>query len=240
MAILNNNIKKYLDDGLCILKLFNKKESIYLKNYAENWIYNLTKISKNDRHLYPINQYHVWSKKLNINHSQICNSKNRYRYPNNEIKKIIFKNQKILFFLNNIGINKHKIWDDGWGWLGFRLIRPKKNDGYPFSCKSWGIAKDVISFWCPVIGYTNSDTLSLIKKSNHKEYKNYLPKNSKFTQGEKRLSKKYTNLKIYNPRLNQGEVIIYSPRTLHSENNDKCNKTRFNLEFRINPHKNAL
>ena len=41
-------------------------------------------------------------------------------------------------------------------------------------------------------------------------------------------------------KLNQGEVVIYSPRTLHSENNDKCNKTRFNLEFRINPHKNAL
>ena len=38
MAILNNNIKKYLDDGLCILKLFNKKESIYLKNYADNSI----------------------------------------------------------------------------------------------------------------------------------------------------------------------------------------------------------
>ena len=128
------------------------------------------------------------------------------------------------------------MWDDGWGWIGFRIIRPKKNDGYPLSQKNWGIAKDVVSCWFPIVGKNKSDTLNLFSKSNKKNYEFYLPKNSKFTKGEYRLKQKYKNkIRTYNPKIKDHKVIIYSPKTLHSESNPKIKETRFNLEFRFKP-----
>ena len=49
--------------------------------------------------------------------------------------------------LLNFPANKFTFWDEGLGWLAFRLVRPGFGDGYPLSKKEWGIAKDVISCW---------------------------------------------------------------------------------------------
>lgn len=238
MALTKKKIidkKFYIENGFLIKKIFKNKEKKILEEFAKNWIYKLTKIKYKDRKEFPLTKYHIWSKKLKLNHSEICNSKKRYIYPNHQIKKIILENIQIKNFLTSINVKKYKIWDDGWGWLGFRLIRPKKNDGYPFSRKEWGVAKNVISCWCPIIGLTKKETLSLIKKSHKKNYDNYLPINSKFTKGEFRLSKKYKNIKIFNPNLHNNEIIFYDPRLLHSENTQKNKITRLNLEFRFNP-----
>ena len=71
--------------------------------------------------------------------------------------------------------------------------------------------------------------------SHLKEYENYLPQDGKFTKNEYRLSKKYTDIEVFNPTLSQGEVIFYHPKTLHSEDVVNSNITRLNLEFRVMP-----
>lgn len=233
---MNRNIKKYNDDGYVIANFFNKEEYNLIYNFAVKWFYKICKIQTKDYKKFPIKKYHIWSNKIGLNHSEICSAKNRYLYPPIKIQKIIKNNKKIKKFLKNVGVPKFKMWDDGWGWIGFRIIRPKKNDGYPLSQKNWGIAKDVVSCWFPIVGKNKSDTLTLVPKSNKKNYEFYLPKNSKFTKGEYRLKQKYKNkIRTYNPKIKDHKVIIYSPKTLHSESNPKIKETRFNLEFRFKP-----
>lgn len=229
-------LKTYNQNGFILHEFFNKKEHELIYKFAVEWFYKICKIKKNDISNFPIHKYHIWSKKNGIDHSKICSAKNRYIYPTVKIQKIIKKNKNIKFFLNQLGIKKFRMWDDGWGWIGFRLIRPGYNDGYPLSQKNWGIAKDVVSCWFPVIGKSKNDTLTLVPKSHLKTYDFYLPKNSKFTKGEYRLKKKYNNkIKLFNPKIQNNELIIYSPKTLHTESNKKIKNTRFNLEFRFKP-----
>jgi hypothetical protein len=229
-------IKEYNKNGFTLCNFFTKEEHSLINQFALDWFYNLCKINKNDIPNFPIEKYHLWYKKRKIDHSILCSAKNRYVYPGKKIQRIIKNNKKIKTFLKKIGIDNFKMWDDGWGWIGFRLIRPGFNDGYPLSQKNWGIAKDVISCWFPVIGKSKSETLTIVPRSNSKKYEYYLPKNSKFTKGEYRLKKKYyNNIKLFNPKILKNEVIIYSPKTLHTESNDKIKKTRYNLEFRFKP-----
>lgn len=233
---MNKDFINYCINGYFTPKLFNGNEIKLITNFAVNWFYSLCKINFDDRKKFPIEEYHNWYKLLDINHSSLCSAKNRYLYPPREIQKIIKQNKKIKLLMNNLEIKKYKMWDDGWGWLGFRLVRPGCDDGYPLSKKNWGIAKGVISVWMPIIGRDSSCTLTLVPGSHLKEFNSYLPKNSKFTKGELRLSNKYKNIiKIKNPNLNNNETIVYSSNTLHSEKNTKIKKTRFNLEFRYLP-----
>ena len=167
----------YNKNGFLLYEFFNKKEHELIFNFAKNWFYKVCGLKKNVSHKFPIEKYHIWHKKFGINHSKLCSARNRYTYPPTNIQKIIKNNKKIKSFLKKIKINKYKMWDDGWGWIGFRLIRPGQNDGYPLSQKNWGVAKDVVSFWFPVIGKSKTDTLTLVPGSNLKKYEFYLPKN---------------------------------------------------------------
>ncbi len=108
-------------------------------------------------------------------------------------------------------------------------------DGYPLSRKEWGIATNVVSCWVPIIGYSPNETLALVPGSHLKDYEKRLPTDGKFRKGEYRLSEEYNNLELYRPKLERGEVIIYHPKTLHSEDVVASNITRLNLEFRIDP-----
>jgi hypothetical protein len=138
-------------------------------------------------------------------------------------------------FLQEIGLDRYELWDEGLGWLGFRFIRPGAGDGYPFSRKAWGVAKEVISCWIPIIGYDRRHTLTLVPGSHRKNYERYLPEGQKFAQGEYRLARIPPAFDRYNPGLKRGEVVFYHPKTLHSEDVLAGRITRLNLEFRINP-----
>ena len=126
-----------------------------------------------------------------------------------------------------------KLWDEGLGWLAFRLIRPGFKDGYPWSCKLWGPAKNCISVWLPVVGHGPLDTLAIWKGSNNKRLKRYLPKETKFTKDEYRLVDEPETENIIRPTLAKNEIIIFGPKTIHSEDVDEGDKTRFSLEFRF-------
>ena len=185
------------------------------------------------RSLYKSEKYHVWKDYLGIPHNELFIASNRHMNPSVEIKDLLINN-KLSTVLEGIGISNYDIWDEGLGWLAFRFIRPGMGDGYPFSRKSWGIAKDVSSFWIPIIGCTDKETIALVPKSHKKEYKKYMPENTKYAK-EYRLAEIIPDNEIYRPNLDLGEILIFNSDIIHSEEIKEGVSTRLSLEFRINP-----
>lgn len=233
------NFKKksyeFKKNGFTILNIFEEKKFIKLNNLIKKKIYSYSNIIKDiEKDEYPLKYYHDWCIKKKVKHDWLCLQKQRYFYPNIEISNFIKKNIIINNFLKTLNVKNYTMWDDGDGFIGFRLIRPNYNDGYPLSCKSMGLAKKVISCWMPLIGFDKTETLLLVKGSNKKKYDSYIPKSSKFEKTDLRLSKKY-KLKTISFDLKPGDVIFYGPDTLHTESNPLRKHTRISLEFRYNP-----
>ena len=136
-------------------------------------------------------------------------------------------------FLKNIGIEEFELWNEGYGDLAFRLIRPNRGDGYPFSCKNWGPGAGCISMWIPILGFEQDQQLNIVPGSHLKKYEKYLPINSKFIKNEYRLAEDINKLFTLRPKLKQGDLLIFHPQLLHSEEVYNAFTTRLNLEFRV-------
>jgi hypothetical protein len=230
-----NQIETYKELGFAIVDLYNEEEVTNIRSFGENWIYNLLSpwVEKREDHLL-LGDYHIWSERLPSEHRNVFNAPNRHTLPNKDLENTLI-NVKLKKFLTRIGINVFDLWDEGLGWLAFRFIRPGRGDGYPWSRKSWGPAKSVISAWVPVIGHSARETLKLIPGSHVKKYRKYLPENSKFQKDEYRLADPIPEAEIFSPTLKSGQVILFHPRVLHTEDVADSELTRLNLEFRINP-----
>lgn len=232
----NDPVEAYKKNGFTVIRIFSEEQVCELEQYTISWIYrllcqgNADKVTK-----LPLEKYHLWFHTQKINHEGIFCAKNRHTCPEDSIKEILLNNKILIIFLQKIGIVQYKIWDEGLGWLGFRFIRPGFNDGYPFTRKEWGIAKNVVSCWVPIIGYSPQETPTLIPGSHLKEYEKYLPTDNKFRKDEYRLVNSPHMEDLFNPQLERGEIIIYHPRLLHSENVMNSDLTRLSLEYRIDP-----
>lgn len=234
-----NMIEEYKTQGFTIFKAFNQQEFKIISNFAKNWVYGLLKKNANKKNLPSLNSYHIWFKNFNIDHEKLFCAKNRYINPGKEIEKILI-NDNIQECLHKIGLTAFEKWDEGIGWLGFRFIRPGMNDGYPLSRKEWGPAKNAVSCWIPIIGFSSKETLTLIPKSHVNEYKKYIPKNNKFAINEYYFAGNIDTLNQHNPDLSEGDVIFFHPRMLHSEDFKNSGITRLNLEMRFYPLKNSI
>lgn len=221
--------------GFAVLKLFDEDQVRLYEKFARDWLYRLlAKWTAGKESQYPLETYHIWSKSLAVDHGSIFRNMNRRTTPGPEIESAMLNN-RLKRFLRQIGVKEYKMWEEDIGWLCFRFIRPGAGDGYPMSRKDWGEAKNVVSCWVPVIGYSPRETLALVPGSHLKEYEKYLPADDKFCKGEYRLAPVYPDLEIYRPRLERGQAIIYHPKTLHTEEVTDSDITRLNLEFRFNP-----
>jgi Phytanoyl-CoA dioxygenase (PhyH) len=218
----------YEEHGFAILGAYSNNESEMIIEYATNWLQSLLPIEQHQ----PLESYHLWFKHKKIEHNSLFAAKNRHRKPDQTIEKIIMS-ERIESFLNNLVPQGYTIWDEGLGWLAFRFIRPRHNDGYPFSCKAWGPAKTVISAWLPVIGLDSNCTLKMLPGSHKLDYERHLPENSKFCKDEYRLNKLPAATEVYQPELKPGDIIFFHPNLLHSEDVTTGNNTRLSLEFRI-------
>jgi ectoine hydroxylase-related dioxygenase (phytanoyl-CoA dioxygenase family) len=87
----------------------------------------------------------------------------------------------------------------------------------------------------PILGFDPDQIIAFVPGSHKREYEKFLPQSSKFTPDEFRLKGAITESEIYRPPLKQGEALIFSPKTLHTEDVTKGSVTRFSLEFRIIP-----
>jgi len=236
---LSPYLANYKKNGFTTIPVFNKDETLFLENYAQDWLYGLIEKQSSkivDRKRYPLDQYHTWWEEYGVDHNELFRAANRYVTPKGELKNILLS-EKIYQFLRAVQKDDLELWaDPGLGWFGFRMVRPGMNDGYPASCKNWGAAAGVISIWLPIKGLSSNETLALVPGSHLRKYKKYLPDNSKFTIGEFRLAPT-ESVAFTRPELNPGEIIFYDSGTLHTENVTDSQITRLNLEYRFMPVK---
>lgn len=234
MTVLKQAVSNFYQDGFAVVPLYSAEETKIISEFATAWLYRLLTpwVSKTFDQL-PLKHYHIWSREITSDHRQAFGSKNRYLYPELSIRKTILNN-KVNVWLGEIGLKKYKVWDDGWGDVGFRLIRPGCQDGYPLCCKNWGKANGVTSFWIPIIGHSENETLLLAKGSHLKEHPKQFVE-GKFYANEPRYCGKLSDLELVRPTLQQGDVICYHGATLHSEDVEHSDITRVNLEIRFLP-----
>lgn len=235
---LINALRHYEEFGFAKLEVYNEEEFNFLRDYSIDWVKNIVfKGSNSNPEVMDseLGKYHQWWERLGVQHDGLFAAKNRYIDPVGRVKELLHK--PIIFdFLSRVNSSGFTQWaDPGLGWFGFRLIRPGMGDGYPTSCKNWGAAAGVISIWLPIIGFGPSQTIALIPGSHKKTYKSYLPNNQKFTAGELRLAEAIDKSEYVRPSLKNGEIIIYHPATLHTEDVESGNLTRLNLEYRFKP-----
>jgi len=171
-----------------------------------------------------------------IIHEMVASSSYRYFLPPSDISLILQK-EEVLHSIRFLSSSSSLVaWQDpGLGWLGYRIIRPSSDDGYPPSCKNWGAAAGVYSIWLPVLGCNAKSNIRFLPGSHKASYERYLPENSKFTKGEYRLKSEISPAEFIRPEVNQGDIIIYHPNTIHSEDSEDSHHTRINLEYRYMP-----
>lgn len=125
-------------------------------------------------------------------------------------------------------------------YIGFRIIRPMKNDHNPFHRDSWiPYWRDTINVWLPICGFEDSNSLQLIPKSHLWRDDEIL----KTKAGVEIDGKKYhvpaaigtnNDFTIETPNLKKGEGLIFSPFLIHGNGANKSeNCTRVSLEFRF-------
>ena len=206
-----------------------------LKAFSIDWVCSLFAAKGLElKDALSIESYHLNNESNEKIHSDVLRAKNRHQIPPNQINDLLI-NTILKNAINKQGILDYTLWDEGLGWLAFRLIRPGFNDGYPFSKKDWGPGKGAVSIWIPILGFDPDQIIAFIPGSNMREYEKFLPESSKFTPDEFRLKDEISESDIYRPQLRPGQALIFSPKTIHSENVTKGNKTRLSLEFRIIP-----
>ncbi len=125
-------------------------------------------------------------------------------------------------------------------YIGFRIIRPMKNDHNPFHRDAWiPYWRDTVNVWLPLCGFEDGNSLQIIPKSHQWRDDQIL----KTKAGVEIEGKKYhvsaaigavNEFTIETPLLNYGEGLVFSPYLIHGNGvNRKDNTTRVSLEFRF-------
>lgn len=233
--MLSDPVISYKENGFAVVKVYPDEHVRILDKFSKTWVRNLLgDWTANEGQSNSLDSYHIWSKDFPEDHRDVFKALNRYQYPDKTLEKILI-NDKIKSFLSDIGLDRYRYWDDGWGWIGFRFIRPGAGDGYPFTRKAWGVSEDVVSCWVPIIGHSPKETLTLLPGSHMKEFE-HIADTGKFAKNEYRLANPPNAQELCNPDLKKGEIIFYHPKTIHSEDILDGNKTRLSLEFRFKPY----
>ncbi len=243
----NKNLNNFINNGYCIINLFDKKEFKHLCRKIEKKINN--QLSKNKKIQFS-KLYNYHKKGLEDDHGNVINSETRFILLDKKLINPIYSNKTIKkisqFFWG------HSKYDIKWvGSLknpmkknatGFRIARPIK-----FSTKDvggehidlhYGGAKNknqkkLFTIWCPIIGFSNSYTLRLAPKSHKMDH----PFN-KLSNQKKYITKvfKKTYVKKFNfvrPNLKPGQGIFFHPNLIHGSSLNYGTKTRISIDLRI-------
>lgn len=222
-------------DGFVVLSVFSESEFEIVRAYTLDWVWRVIGVGVDISRKLELSSYHQWWAEENIEHGALMSAANRYLAPPAKIKDILI-NSSLCSFLGRYG-DPSALWEDpGLDWLGFRFVRPGLGDGYPLSKKNWGAAAGVISVWAPIIGFGDQgESLGVVPESHLVDYPSYLPVDSKFTKNELRLQPS-VEVQVVRPVLCPGDVLVYHPNLLHTEDVAESNITRLNLEYRFRPY----
>jgi hypothetical protein len=219
-------------NGISETKLYGFYEIIQLRKFLHNWISNnFMKQGVNLDLPKRLSSYHDWSALNKIPHDKLFTAPQRFTNPPKLISDILL-NSRVKQVFPALNLRNPRIIDEGMGWLGYRIIRPGMNDGYPISQKNWGASKGAYSFWVPLFTFGSKYSLHYVAGSHKKNYNNFLPNEKKFTKDEFRLDP-MEKVKIQSQFVFPGHALFFAPTTLHTEDVQFGNKTRLNLEFRF-------
>ena len=226
--------EEYEENGFVVVRVFDAAETSELETFAVEWVRQLIARHANVKEDDLLALYHLWGEERSVPHDRLFGAANRHTRPPAAIETIVL-NGRLRATACGLLESEVELWDEGLGWLAFRLIRPGMLDGYPMSCKAWGPAKQVLSCWIPIIGRSSSETIALVPGSHRERFDSYLPSEGKFRADEYRLASPIAEHRIVRPSLARGEVIFFHPRILHSEDVTASEITRLNLEMRFQP-----
>lgn len=219
-------INQFNERGFAVLK--NEKVNEELLNFTKSWINSLLGefAAKEPTEIHKIiidNSFY----------SQRLIQKKRHLDKTSIIHKILDE-YNISSFIREYWSNKWNIWDEGFGSLGIRIVRPNSNDGYSWSCKSWGPAKNVLSFSLVQFIDCPDSATSVIPNSHKLLDLPHKKENSIHCKDELRLDiDKFDISKSLKPAYNPGDLLITHPNLIHTEKNYSRTHTRVSLEFRL-------
>ena len=219
-------LNSFEKNGFSIIKPYINTN--FLDLYTKEWIRSLL----GDHASKEPSRLHLRVKNTR-EYSKNLSQKNRHRSEKELINRIISA-YKLNEFLNKNWSKTWEIWDEGFGSLGIRIVRPKSNDGYLWSRKSWGPAKNVISASILIYSDCNLSTTSIIPSSHKFEQLPTIKEKSIHCKDELRLDTNVFKIKTrINPLKNNFEMLLSHPRLIHTEKNFSENSTRVSLEFRL-------
>lgn len=226
---------EYREAGYAVVPLYSRESIAAIGAFAEGWVRGiLAPWMQGPGGERSLTHYHAWSHLVGDAHRSLFGASNRHCVPPPEVGRLLL-GEGLGAFLSALGIERYRVWDEGLGWLGFRFIRPGMGDGYPFSRKAWGPAEKAISCWVPVLGRSPKETLALVPGSHLREYGSELRPEAGFRRDERYLATPPAEQEVVRPAMDEGEAILFHPRTLHSEDVQEGSITRLSLEFRIEP-----
>jgi hypothetical protein len=125
-------------------------------------------------------------------------------------------------------------------YVGFRVLRPQKNDHNPFHRDAWiPYWRDTVNIWLPICGFENGNSLQLIPESHLWMDDEIL----KTKAGVEIDGKKYhvsaaigtvNEFSTETPVLKRGDALIFSPYLIHGNGVNRENDlTRVSVEFRF-------
>jgi len=224
--------KEFSKNGIAKIPLYSPREIVQLRSFLKEWITsNFAKQGLAQELPRDLSTYHKWASANEIPHERLFSAPFRFCSPPEPIKEILL-NEKVLRIFRRLSLGNLNLIDEGMGWLGFRIIRPGMNDGYPLSCKDWGASKGAYSFWIPLYGFGSNYALHYVNGSQISNFQNFLPTEGKFTKDEFRLHPD-EKVKIESQFVAPGSALFFHPKLIHTEDVSAGRKTRLNLEFRF-------
>jgi len=213
--------------GLEIHQPYSKRHFLFIKLYI---LGKLAFRNKTWRFLINPTKYHIFP--ISKKHEVVTQRENRFLKPSRVLRKLVI-NSKIRKIAMDLGCNPNLLVDDGEGWLGIRIIRPGAGDGYFFSKKKWGPGGECLSVWVPIVAFSREYTLKYLPNSQNEEFDSYLPVKSRHHPNERRLKKKFEEISYVSHEMERGQVIVFGPNLVHSEDNFIGEMTRISIEFRF-------
>ena len=161
-------VNSFEQAGISRIYLYSLPEIFRLRSFTQKWVSdNFRNQGITEPFLKNISRYHQWASRNSIPHERLFSAPFRFCTPPEAIKEILI-NKNLSNLFDALALKNPKVIDEGMGWLGYRMIRPGMNDGYPISCKNWGASKGAFSIWLHLYTFGSKYSLRFVKGSHQK------------------------------------------------------------------------
>ena len=234
---LLNYSKQLNKTGFGVSALLNNEEFFELKSCVKGIIKKRLSAFQVVHENFELNEYHRFLESDDI-HYKVSTWALEYTEIGNSFLNIKSRVEELLKEKLSVKkINHLGTWGE---YIGFRILRPNRNDHNPFHRDAWiSYWRDTVNVWIPLCGFEDGNSLQMIPKSHLWSDDKVL----KTKAGVEIDGKKYhvsaaigtvNKFSIETPELTEGQGLVFSPYLIHGNGvNRKSDVTRVSLEFRF-------